>query len=309
MKNREYKSGQTPSSVIMVRPHHFNINEQTEDDNAFQAKIVITKAHAKLAYQEITEAVKELERHGVHVHLFEGESKLTPDSVFSNNWFSCHSGGHIAIYPMKSEKRRSERRSDIMTMLKSQYRVRDIIDYSGLEADGLFLEGTGSMVLDHIERVAYAVQSNRTSLIALERFCTHFNYEPMVFDAADTKGTSIYHTNVLMSIGTDFALLGTNMISDMIRRDEIVSRLEASGRSIIHLTESQISNFCGNAIELQGKGGRLFALSKTAFDALEQSQISKIEESAMLLPLAMPTIELSGGSVRCTIAGIHLAKR
>lgn len=309
MKTNHTTSVQAPSSIIMVRPHQFSVNHQTAHDNAFQAQTVTTKSHTKLAYNEITEAVKKLKSEGVRVHLFEDNGIETPDSVFPNNWFSTHSGGHIAIYPMKAQNRRLERREDILAMLKSQYRVQDIIDYSGLEEDDLFLEGTGAMVLDHIDRVAYAVKSDRTNSIALERFCTHFNYEPMAFAAADSKGISIYHTNVLMCVGTEFALVGTDMITNLARRDEIISRLENSGRSIIQLSEAQILKFAGNAIELLGKNGQLLALSRTAFNVLEQSQISKIEESAKLLPLEIPTIEMAGGSVRCTIAGIHLSRR
>ena len=210
---------------------------------------------------------------------------------------------------MKSPKRRLERRWDIIDMLKCDYRVQDVIDYSGLEPDGLFLEGTGAMVLDHRERVAYAVESDRTNPIALERFCTHFNFEPMAFSAADPTGLPIYHTNVLMCIATEFAIIGIDMIKGGKRREEIVSRLESAGRAVLPLSYEQIVSFAGNAIELQGADGRLLALSKTAFDALEQKQIAEIERSAALVPLDIPTIEYSGGSVRCTIAGIHLAPR
>lgn len=185
---------------------------------------------------------------GIAVHLFKDEINTAPDSVFPNNWFSTHSGGHVAIYPMYSENRWRERRSDIIEMLKSEYRVQDVIDYSGLEKDAIFLEGTGAMVLDHIARVAYVARSNRANDIALERFCTHFNFELMVFEAVDRNGKPIYHTNVLMCIGTDFALLGTRSIPDAVRRQEIVARLEEAGRQVIELSLEQIANFAGNAI-------------------------------------------------------------
>ena len=173
----------------------------------------------------------------------------------------------------------------------------------------MFLEGTGAMVLDHIDRVAYAVESHRTSPIALERFCTHFNYEPMAFAAADEHGVAVYHTNVLMCIGTDHALIGLDMITDLARRAEIVQRLEQSGREVVALSTAQIAAFAGNAIELQGSSGRILALSTTAHAALSDPQKTVIEQSARLVPLDIPTIEMAGGSVRCTIAGIHLAKR
>jgi len=302
-------SAQAPAAVVMVRPNHFTVNTETAADNSFQLSTDASDDLASKAFDEITHASETLERHGVAVHLFEDKSTDTPDSVFPNNWFSTHAGGHVAIYPMKAPSRRRERRSDVIEMLKQRYRVQDVIDYSGLEPDGLFLEGTGAMVLDHIDRVAYAVRSDRTDPIALERFCTHFNFEPMVFDARDDNGVPIYHTNVLMCVATGFAMIGTGMMTDAKRRDEIVTRLQRSGRDIVHLTNAQIANFAGNAIELQGKEGRILALSTTALAALGDDQRTAIETHARIVALDIPTIERAGGSVRCTLAGIHLTPR
>ena len=215
----------------------------------------------------------------------------------------------MAIYPMFAANRRKERRADVIEMLKRDYRVQDVIDYSGLEPDGLFLEGTGAMVLDHIDRVAYAVTSNRTDPIALERFCAHFSYEPMVFDARDARGVPVYHTNVLMCIATDFVLIGLDMIADAARRAEIVRRFEQSGRDVIALSDAQVADFAGNAIELQGRRGRVLALSRRARAALTPDQTARIAASGGLLPLDVPTIEMAGGSVRCMLAAIHLATR
>lgn len=304
-------SVQAPSAVVMIRPHHFRVNPETAADNAFQqdSSAMDQTVLARSAFNELTTAAKSLEDAGIRVHIFEDEGTATPDSVFPNNWFSTHSGGHIALYPMFSAARRKERRSDVIETLKQQYRVQDVIDYSGLEPDGLFLEGTGAMVLDHIDRVAYAVKSNRTNPIALERFCTHFNYEPMVFEAEDAKGVSVYHTNVLMCIATDFVLICLGMIKDPQRRNEIVQRFEYSGRTVIDLTQSQIADFAGNAIELRSGKQNILALSSRALAALTAEQISMIEQSATLLGLDIPTIELAGGSVRCTLAGVHLLPR
>ncbi|WP_439622494.1 citrulline utilization hydrolase CtlX [Shinella sp.] len=300
---------QAPSAVVIVRPHHFTVNTETAADNSFQVLADTGEDLAAAAYDEITRAAQTLESHGVTVHLFEDEGTQTPDSVFPNNWFSTHAGGHVAIYPMKAESRRRERRSDVIEMLKTRYRVQDVIDYSGLEPDGLFLEGTGAMVLDHIDRVAYAVRSDRTDPIALERFCTHFNFEPMVFDARDGNGVPVYHTNVLMCVATGFAMIGTGMMSDPKRRDEVIARLERSGRSIVALSNAQIENFASNALELQGKDARILALSTTALAALDAGQRATIEESARIVALDIPTVERAGGSVRCTLAGIHLTPR
>lgn len=302
------RSLQAPASVVMVRPYHFAVNAQTFD-NAFQSATPSTADDSAKAKQEVSVAVDVLRSHGVNVHVFEGNDPETPDCVFPNNWFSTHVGGHVAVYPMMAPNRRLERRADVLEMLKAKFRVQDILDYSGLEHDGLFLEGTGAMVLDHVDRIAYAVESDRTSPIALERFCTHFNYEPMVFSASDSSGRAVYHTNVLMCIATDFVLIGSGMITDGARRTEVLKRLGQSGRLVIELSESQIASFAGNAIELQGTKGRILALSQTALDALSAEQKARISESATLVPLEIPTIELSGGSVRCTIAGIHLTPR
>jgi len=301
---------QAPSAVVMIRPHNFCPNEQTAKDNSFQTNMEFDKAEIQhLAFEQVSQAATILKSEGVNVHIFEDRSTETPDSVFPNNWFSTHSGGHIAIYPMYAENRRKERRNDVIELLKAQYRVQDVIDYSGLEYDGIFLEGTGAMVLDHIERVAYAARSKRTDSHVLERFCSHFNFEPMVFDAQDENGIAVYHTNVLMCIGSDFVMAGFDMMPDIKRKNEIIKRFESAGKTIISLSESQINAFCGNAIELQGDSDRLLALSTTAFNALTLEQITKLEQSVKLIPLEVSAIELAGGSVRCMLAGIHLSAR
>ncbi len=303
---------QSPAAVVMVRPHHFTPNPQTAADNAFQrsASERAPDAIAQAAYREVTQAAQALEQHGVRVHLFEDETPgRTPDAVFPNNWFSTHAGGHIALYPMYSPNRRLERRPDVIELLKAEYRVQDVIDYSGLEPDGLFLEGTGAMVLDHVARIAYTARSNRANAIALERFATHFNYEPMAFDAVDAAGQAVYHTNVLMCVATDFALVGLELIGDAARRRQVRQRLEESGRELIELSGAQIGEFAGNALELSGRAGRVLALSARALNSLRSDQIESIERSAKLLPLQVPTIELAGGSVRCMLAGVHLSRR
>lgn len=296
----------------MVRPHAFSPNPETAADNTFQrvASAGAASAIAAAAYREVSAAAQTLERHGVQVHLFEDRGEHnTPDSVFPNNWFSTHAGGHIALYPMYSPNRRRERRHDVIEMLKTDYRVQDIIDYSGLEADDLFLEGTGAMVLDHVERIAYASRSNRANAVALERFATHFNYEPMVFDALDASGTPIYHTNVLMCVATEFALVGLDLVQNPARRGEVLARLSESGREVVPLSSGQIAEFAGNAIELTGGEGRLLAMSARALSSLTAEQVEIIERSARIVPLSVPTIEMAGGSVRCMLAGIHLSKR
>lgn len=303
-------SPQAPRAVVMIRPHHFRPNNETAADNGFQAAASGPADDiARRAFDEVSAAAERLRATGIAVHLFEDDTTTTPDSVFPNNWFSTHPGGHVAVYPMYSPSRRAERRPDVLEMLKARYRVQDIIDYSGLEPDGLFLEGTGAMVLDHIGRVAYAARSKRTSEVLLERFCTHFNYEPVFFDAVDVRGVPIYHTNVLMCVGTRFAMIGLATITDMHRRAEVRERLAEGDRAIIDLSQTQIADFAGNAIELTGRDGAVLAISARALCALSPTQRAALEDHVQLLPLEIPTIELAGGSVRCMLAGIHLSPR
>jgi hypothetical protein len=301
-------SVQAPSAVVLIRPHHFGSNPDTAGDNVFQqvdAARTIEQVAAG-AYDDATRLAEALEGAGITVHLFEDEEETRPDSVFPNNWFSTHAGGRIAVYPMFAPNRRLERRTDVLELLKARYRVQEIVDYSGLEPDGLFLEGTGAMVLDNLNRTAYVVRSHRADPIVLERFCTAFGYEPMVFDA-ELRGAPIYHTNVMMCIGTEFALVGLDAMTS--RRDEIADRLAEQGREIIALGNDQLEDFAGNAIELHGSQGRVLALSARADASLTPGQRDIIERSARILPVDVSTIELEGGSVRCMIAGIHLDRR
>lgn len=301
-------SVQAPAAVVMIRPHHFSPNPATADDNAFQT------VDASRSLTEIADAARAdadrlataLEGAGVTVHVFDDPEESRPDSVFPNNWFSTHAGGRIAVYPMYSPNRRLERRTDVLELLKERYRVQEIVDYSGLEPDQLFLEGTGAMVLDNLNRTAYVARSHRADPIVLERFCTAFGYEPMVFDAS-LRGVPIYHTNVMMCIGTEFALVGLEAMTS--RRDEVAERLAEQGREIVALTDAQLEDFAGNAIELQGSQGRVLALSARAHGTLTTAQRDVISRTATLLPVDVSTIELAGGSVRCMIAGIHLDRR
>lgn len=304
-------SPQAPSAVVMIRPHQFAPNPATAVDNKFQStpgETSFAKVAAK-AFEEVTNAVERLRNAGIFVHLFEDEGSETPDSVFPNNWFSTHAGGHVALYPLFAPNRRSERRSDILEMLKNAYRVHEVVDFSGLEHDGIYLEGTGAMVLDHISRVAYASRSRRADPVMLERFCCRFNFEPMMFDTADEGGAPIYHTNVMMCIGTKFCLIAADAIKASDRRATIEDRLSSSGRRLIHLSVEQMHAFAGNAIELTGTAGPTLAMSTTAFASLTPDQVRMIGSDAMILPIDVPTIELAGGSIRCMVAGIHIPRR
>ena len=297
-----------PSAVAMIRPHLFRVNPQTFADNSFQLdpKTLLNTLQQQ-AFLQVTNVAERLRQQGVKVHLFEDTGNETPDSVFPNNWFSSHAQGVICIYPMYAQNRRKERRSDIIEQLKQQYTVNQLLDYSAMEEQHLALEGTGAMVLDHINKRAYTVRSNRASTQVLMRFCADLNYCAQVFDASDERGVAVYHTNVLMCIATDFVLIGASMIRCAEQRAQIINQLQLSGRTVIELTESQIANFCANALELQGGGETFLALSQNAYDALSDQQRGIIESFVSLLPLQISAIEAAGGSLRCMLADIHLA--
>lgn len=310
-------SAQAPSAVILVRAERFKPNHATAADNAFQADAPAGQSDEETATKALAEmdaVARALRDAGVRVHVFSDEDHTRPDSVFPNNWLSTHSGGYVGVYPMYASNRRHERRADVLEMLKSQYRVQTIVDYSGLEPDGIFLEGTGAMVLDHVSRVAYTARSHRADTHVLERFCADFGYEPMAFDATDSQGVPVYHTNVMGCIGTEIAIFALDMITDEQRREQVRERLSVTGRRIVEITEEQVRRFAGNAVELRGRTpeGRprhIMAMSASARASLRPDQVEAIEESCEIVAVDIPTIELAGGSVRCMIAGIHLDPR
>lgn len=301
-------STQAPNAAVLVRSPRFHPNPLTALDNRFQSAAAEDVADA--AYRASTDVAQRLAEAGVAVHLFDDETGAHPDSVFPNNWFSTHSGGRIAVYPMYAANRRGERRQDVIDFLKHTYCVQEVVDYSGQEHDGFYLEGTGAMVLDHSARIAYVARSRRADPALLERFCSRFGYEPMLFDALDADGTPIYHTNVMMSVATEFAMICLEAIRDRRARDRVAGLLRDSGKSVIDLSMAQVHAFAGNTIELSTRSSRrLLALSTTAAASLTPAQREEISASCDLLPLDVSPIELAGGSVRCMIAGIHLEPR
>src|SRR3954464_3010749 len=249
-------SAQAPSAVILVRALKFLPNPATAAENAFQTDAPAGQTDdttSARALAEMDALAAALPGAGVRVHVFSDEDHTRPDSVFRNNWLSTHAGGYVAVYPMYASNRRHERRADVLEMLKSEYRCQTIVDYSGLEPDGIFLEGTGAMVLDHVSRVAYMAVSHRADTHVLERFCSDFNYEPMAFEAVDSEGVPVYHTNVIACVGTDVALIALDMIPDEQRREQVRERLSVNGRTVVPLSEEQIREFAGNAVELCGR--------------------------------------------------------
>jgi hypothetical protein len=303
---------QSASSVLMVRPFKFYPNPETAPDNAFQARVdCAADALSELARQEFDAVVQTLHAAGVNVHVFEDTTEPEkPDAVFPNNWISTHHDGRLVLFPMYSALRRRERRQDIVEELRKHYRVTEVIDYSAFEDECCCLEGTGSLVLDHLNKIAYVSLSHRSNPKVIQRFADDFSYEPITFTSLDSNGQPIYHTNVMMCIGTAFAMVGLEMIPNNVERQQVRARLEQTGKEIVELSADQIANFAGNAIELHNKDGeKVLVLSSRASRALTEDQRERLSRHTRLIPLELPTIELGGGSARCMIATIHLPSR
>lgn len=298
---------QSTNAVLMIRPYRFHPNPETAADNAFQREVEAGELPeiSRAAQREFDGAVAALREAGVTVHVADDTATPDkPDAVFPNNWFSTHHDGRVVLYPMYSVARRRERRLDVIDELRKHYRITDVVDYSSCEGEGRCLEGTGSLVLDHVNKIAYASLSHRTHPEVLERFCQDFGYEAVTFRSASEDGRPIYHTNVVMCVGSEFAIVGFDMVTE--GRDRLRQRLEATGKEIINVDARQINEFAGNAIELHNANEKLLVLSARAAAALMNDQRNQIERYARLVPLTLPTIELAGGSARCMIATIHL---
>ena len=305
-------NAQSTNSVLMIRPSRFYSNPETAADNAFQRNADRnSEAVTLLARKEFDVAAQALRTAGINVHVFEDTADLEkPDAVFPNNWISTHHDGRIALFPMYSALRRRERRQDVVEELRKQYCVSAVIDYSSFENEGCCLEGTGSLVLDHLNKIAYVSLSNRSNPKMIQRFADDFGYDPIIFTSVDSNGRSIYHTNVMMCIGTAFAMVGLEMIPNKAERQQVRARLEKTEKEIVELSVDQITNFAGNALELHNKDGeKVLVISTCAVRALTKDQRERLSRYARLVPLELPTIELGGGSARCMIATIHLPPR
>jgi hypothetical protein len=296
----------------MVRPSRFYPNPETAADNAFQRRADRdSDALTLVARTEFDVAVEALRAAGINVHVFDDTAEPEkPDAVFPNNWISTHHDGRIALFPMYSALRRRERRQDIIEELRRHYRVSEVIDYSAFEDENCCLEGTGSLVFDHLNRIVYVSLSNRSNPKVIQRFVEDFSYEPVTFTSIGSDGQPIYHTNVMMCIGTALAMVGLEMIPNKAERQQVQTRLEKTGKEIVELSADQIANFAGNAIELHNQSGeKLLVLSSRADRALSENQRKRLLRYTRIVPLELPTIELAGGSARCMIATIHLPPR
>ncbi|NNE32105.1 MAG: amidinotransferase [Winogradskyella sp.] len=307
---------QTTDTILMIRPASFRMNEQTAVNNYFQEDLDIKNAEINnKAQQEFDDFVEKLMAVGIKV-IVEQDDKLmdTPDSIFPNNWVSFHSNGDVAKYPMFAENRRRERRDEVFIRLEEEgFKIENIIDYTSAEHEGVFLEGTGSILMDRVNRKAYCALSPRADEDLFIEFCEDFEYTPIIFTAnqtVDGERLPIYHTNVMMCLAENFAVICLDTIDDKKERKNVVKHLKQDGKEIISITESQMNQFAGNMLQLRGSDDkRYLVMSEAAHKSLNKQQIENIEKYCSIISSSLDTIETcGGGSARCMMAEVFLPK-
>lgn len=299
---------QSAAAVLMVRPHRFGPNPQTFASNAFQ-RAASAEVHdaALLEFEALADALRAA---GVEVMAVDDTPEPpTPDALFPNNWFSTHADGTIVLYPMCAPNRRAERRLELLGELRERgFRCHRLIDLSMHELDGRFLEGTGSLVLDRLQRRAYACLSARTDPQVLELWSQELGYRAFAFSAIDRDGRAIYHTNVMLALGTGWAVVCGAAVVDAARRGELLDALAQGGRSVVDIDHGQMHEFAGNIIELRDRhGAPVIAMSARARAALRPEQRAVLQRHGRIVASPVPTIEdAGGGSVRCMLAELFL---
>jgi hypothetical protein len=304
---------QSTNSILLIRPSNFIFNTETAANNVFQKNIEDdNESISEKVKQEFENFKAQLIAKGIDVTVFDDTaSPIKPDAIFPNNWVSFHADGTVILYPMFAANRRAERRLDIIDTLKNNFEVKKIIDFSFYENENKFLEGTGSIVFDHLHKMAYACLSPRTYKEIFIKLCNELDYKPIFFTACDEAGQAIYHTNVMMCIAEKIVVICAESIVDKNERAQVVQSLQNTGHLIIDISIAQMNNFAGNMLALQTNAGEPFlALSQTAYHCLTDKQKDTFEKYYKLLPLAIPTIEtIGGGSVRCMMAEIFLQQK
>lgn len=309
---------QTTNAILMIRPVAFRMNEQTAVNNYYQKVLdgLSPETVNAKAQQEFDAFVQKLRLVGVDVTVVDDTLEPnTPDSIFPNNWISFHETGDVVLYPMFAENRRAERREDILDLLEDKgFVVNDIMDYTSAEEDNIFLEGTGSLLLDRQNGKAYCALSPRADEELMIEFSEDFEYTPVIFEAfqtVDGERKLIYHTNVMMCIGDTFAVICADSIDDKKERKMVLDSLRSDEKDIILITEEQVNNFAGNMLEVKGsEGKRYLVMSSSAYQALTKKQIAQIEQHVTILHSSLDTIEAcGGGSARCMMAEVFLPKR
>lgn len=299
----------------MIRPVRFGFNDQTADSNTFQNATLAaqTRGTAQVnAQREFDNMVQQLRSYGVDVIVYDDTAEPhKPDSIFPNNWVSFHFSGTVVLYPMQAQNRRAERRMDIVNDLAKRFQVAKTVDLTSFEHEGKFLEGTGSLVFDRMNRVAFACLSPRTNPDVLAEYSRRTGYKTILFRAVDATGTEIYHTNVVMCIGDMFAVVCLQAIPDFDERLTIRQELEKLGKRVIEITLDQMASFAGNMLQVDtARGQKLLVMSTAAYNSLTPKQIDTFDDYASLLTVDLSTIEANGGgSARCMMAEVHLPKR
>ncbi len=305
---------QITDTILMVRPVGFRMNEQTAVNNYFQTKLEGDDIN-EIATQEFDIFVEKLRSVGVNVVVVDDVPEDdTPDSIFPNNWVSFHENGQVALFPMFAENRRKERRLEYFAQLEEAgFKITDIVDYTIAEEDDVFLEGTGSLILDRVNQKAYCAISPRADEELLIEFCEDFEFTPVIFNSYQSVGDKrlpIYHTNVMMCIADEFAVICLDTIDDKKERKNVVKHLKMDGKEIISITEEQMHEFAGNMLQVQGAEGKKYlVMSARAHRGLTEEQVERIEKHCEILSSEIQTIETcGGGSARCMMAEVFLPK-
>ena len=307
---------QITNTILMIRPVSFRMNEQTAVNNYFMEDIDLkNNAINQKAQEEFDAFVTALKNKGVNVIVVD-DTKLpdTPDSIFPNNWISFHTNGVVGVYPMFAENRRNERREDIFEILENNgFKIKNIVDYTSAEEEGLFLEGTGSILIDRVNNKAYCALSQRADEDLFIEFCEDFDCFPVIFTAnqsVEGKRLPIYHTNVMMALAENFAIICPDSIDDKKERKNVLDHLKNDGKEIISITEKQMHHFAGNMLQVLGaEGHKYMVMSTAAFNSLNPKQIAQIENHCPILHSSLDTIETcGGGSARCMMAEVFLPK-
>lgn len=299
---------QSTYKILMIRPVNFGFNEQTSGNNAFQVRGDEENARSK-AIKEFDEFAELLRSNGVDLSVVEDTPEPhTPDSVFPNNWFSTHEGGTLVLYPMYAPNRREERKPSVINFIKENFKVKRVVDLTGNEKSELFLEGTGSMIIDRDHNLVYACRSPRTDEKVLEQFCEELDYDYFLFGASDASGNDIYHTNVMMCVGTEYVVVCLDAVKDIDERENLIGLIEESDKEIVEISLEQMSKFAGNMLEVKSKEGeKLLVMSKRAYNSLNQEQVDTLQKYCRIISPNLTTIENNGGgSARCMMAEIYL---
>lgn len=308
---------QITNTILMIRPVNFRMNEQTKVNNFYQkgSNTILPETIKAKAKSEFDDFVVKLKTIGIHVIVVEDTLETdTPDSIFPNNWISFHEDGTVALYPMFAKNRRLERREDILDILEEDgFVIKNVIDYTSAEDEHLFLEGTGSIVLDRVNQKAYCALSPRSDEDLFIEFCEDFEYMPVIFSASQTLNGQrhvIYHTNVMMCIGETFAVVCLDSIDNKVERKNVIHHLRQDGKEIIALTENQVSSFAGNVLQVKGNENVPYLImSETAYNSLTKNQLEIIKKHSRILTSPLETIEAcGGGSARCMMTEVFLPK-